>query len=436
MCDLSAGRDDAHAGMDEPGIGVGVAARLQQILNRTSRVDRGEMFEVIVREIAVATGLHHVILGLLETDEASVNYVRTIAVWSNDGMAPNFRYPLAGTPCELVASTDICVFEGNVQASYPADELIAQMGVRCYVGMPVNDVDGKAVGVLAAMDDFVIDEKQQVFVVTLLSVFVVRIAAELQHRAREADLERQVADRTSELQLMVARLQSFNQMVSHDLRDPLGGIGGCIQMAEQGIKEGQLDAAAKMLGLASAEAHRLTRLVEDLLGLSLASDRPLCMGPVALDALVAQAKDVLRLSYGDAAVGAVKCGPMPVANIDASLVRQALVNLIGNAIKFTSKVEQPSIHVQAVQVGSSVVVEVSDNGPGFSSEAAGQLFMPFRRLHGSAFSGSGIGLTIVRRVAECHGGRAWAEGAVGVGAKFSLQLCHRPPYRSQSVIGI
>ncbi|MFG5407523.1 ATP-binding protein [Piscinibacter sakaiensis] len=121
----------------------------------------------------------------------------------------------------------------------------------------------------------------------------------------------------------------------------------------------------------------------------------------------------------------VEIGPLPVIDADPLLVRQVLVNLIGNALKFSSQAAQPRVEVGVAwpDGGGDPVFHVRDNGVGFEPEAAGQLFRPFQRLHGARFPGSGVGLSIVRRIVDHHGGRVWAEGAPGAGACvfFSLQ---------------
>jgi signal transduction histidine kinase len=115
-----------------------------------------------------------------------------------------------------------------------------------------------------------------------------------------------------------------------------------------------------------------------------------------------------------------------VARGDRTLIHVALINLIGNAWKFTSQIELPRI-VIGRHPGEEPVFFVRDNGPGFDMASATQLFTPFHRLHGDAeFAGTGIGLATVRRVVARHGGRIWADAAVGVGATFYFSLPDKP----------
>jgi signal transduction histidine kinase len=115
-------------------------------------------------------------------------------------------------------------------------------------------------------------------------------------------------------------------------------------------------------------------------------------------------------------------GALPALDCDAVLLRQVFVNLLANALKFTRDAATPTIVVQAEHRGGGWTVTVQDNGVGFDPQRAADLFRPFSRLHGARFEGSGIGLTIVQRIVERHGGRVWAEGRPGAGASFHFTL--------------
>jgi signal transduction histidine kinase len=107
---------------------------------------------------------------------------------------------------------------------------------------------------------------------------------------------------------------------------------------------------------------------------------------------------------------------------DPTLLRQVWANLLSNALKFTAGVHQPCIVVECRSADGEAVYSVADNGPGFDERHGGKLFQVFERLHGSEYEGSGIGLAIVRRAVEAHGGRVWAESAPGEGATFLFSL--------------
>ena len=123
---------------------------------------------------------------------------------------------------------------------------------------------------------------------------------------------------------------------------------------------------------------------------------------------------------------ALQLGPLPMVQADAMLLRQVFINLIGNALKFTEGCAAPRIEVQAWNDAGYVVFRVRDNGIGFSPSEAEQLFKPFKRLDGKRFEGHGLGLAIVRQIAERHGGSAWAQANPEGGASFHFSLPQQP----------
>jgi len=256
------------------------------------------------------------------------------------------------------------------------------------------------------------------------------LAGELQRRERaeaelrqlNLDLERRIELRTEELRDMVGGLESFNRMVSHDLRGPLGGLKGLSALALQALDAGDAARARRMLDLMHQESERLVQLVHDLLTLARVNHTELALRPTPLDAVLDEALDMLALSEGDALRARVQREHLPTAQADGALLRQVFVNLLSNAVKFSGGGADVQVRVRGDEQPGEVVVEVRDHGRGFPPERAAELFQPFRRLHGEEVPGTGVGLTIVRRVIERHGGRVWAEGRPGQGASFFFTL--------------
>jgi signal transduction histidine kinase len=160
-----------------------------------------------------------------------------------------------------------------------------------------------------------------------------------------------------------------------------------------------------------------------LLSLARMGDAALQRQAVDLRRLVHQVVDQLRLEQGDRPMPQIEVAPeLPSVNADPELLRPVLANLIGNAIKFTRDAGAGRVQVDATSTADGVTVDVRDNGVGFDAEAAQRLFTPFVRLHEGQFDGHGVGLSIVRRAVERHGGRVWAESQPGQGAVFSFSL--------------
>jgi signal transduction histidine kinase len=257
----------------------------------------------------------------------------------------------------------------------------------------------------------------------LLDEVARRAAAERSLAEINASLEAQVDARTRELRDMVAGLESFNRQVSHDLRGPLGGIGGLVQLASDALQRGDIAAAQRLLAPVGPQVASSSKLVDSLLLLARSADAALHKAPVDLARLTHDVAGALQPAKVAAArVPAVQIDALPVVQADETLLRAVMTNLIGNALKFTTGRSDGRVRIGAQVEPGRVTVTVSDNGVGFEPSAAQTLFEPFARLHGAKFEGTGIGLTIVRRIVERHGGRVWASGEPGVGASFSFTL--------------
>ena len=163
-------------------------------------------------------------------------------------------------------------------------------------------------------------------------------------------------------------------------------------------------------------------LIDDLLAFSRVSRAPLALAPVDMDALARSVAADLSGANPDRAV-AVDITSLAAVPGDGSLLGQVWANLLGNAFKFTKPVAHPVIEVRSDAGPAGISYTVRDNGVGFDSTYVDRLFKPFQRLHSMAqFEGTGIGLAIVARIVQRHGGRVWAEGAPGAGALFGFSL--------------
>ncbi len=254
--------------------------------------------------------------------------------------------------------------------------------------------------------------------------------AEVALRELNESLERRVAERTAELRDMVAGLEGFNRHVSHDLRGPLGGIAGAARMADQALQRGETALAGKVLPVIAQQAESAVQLLAALLQLARVSDAALNPQRLQLEAVVRETLDQLHAAQPESATVPVTIhAPLPEVQADAALLRQVYANLVGNAIKFAGHASEPKVEIGADRHNGEAVFYVRDNGVGFDSEQAGKLFEPFQRLHGTSFPGHGVGLSIVKRIVQRHGGRVWADAAPGRGATFFFTLGAEGPSR-------
>ncbi len=223
-------------------------------------------------------------------------------------------------------------------------------------------------------------------------------------------------------------LESFSYSVSHDLRAPLRAIDGFAEMIEEDYRDKLDEEGRRYLSVIRQNSKRMGSLIDDLLEFSRLGRLPVTTDEVNVDSLVREVvQDVLATETahadGDAASPNIEVGPLPPVVGDRGLLRQVWINLISNAVKYSSKNKNPKILISGSELAAENHYSVRDNGVGFNMEYVEKLFGVFQRLHrNDEFSGTGVGLAIVQRVVTRHGGRVWAEGKVNDGAVFTFAL--------------
>ena len=237
-------------------------------------------------------------------------------------------------------------------------------------------------------------------------------------------LEAQVAQRTKALEGTNAELESFSYSVSHDLRAPLRAIHGFARILLEDHHAKLDPEAQRLLGVIDQNTRRMGQLIDDLLAFSRLGRTDLTTGPVDMKELARLvADDVQRAESDRNGSLEIRIDPLPPARGDRGLLRQVISNLMLNAAKFTRGRPSARIEVGSHPNGDEVVYYVKDNGAGFDARYADKLFGVFQRLHSAEeFDGTGVGLAIVKRIVQRHGGRVWAEGAVNQGATFYFTL--------------
>jgi light-regulated signal transduction histidine kinase (bacteriophytochrome) len=245
--------------------------------------------------------------------------------------------------------------------------------------------------------------------------------AELQRRVQQHTAEIEAANK--ELTCLNQELESFSYSVSHDLRNPLNAINGFSDILLHDFAAQMPSKAQDLLQHVVRSARRMGQLIEDLLRLSHLGRQPLSKQPVNVAALVKEVVDGLREQQSAPRVVDVRIGDLPGCFGDPSLLNQVFINLLSNAFKFTSHREQALVEVGCQLQDGEHVYFVRDNGAGFDMRHAEKLFGVFQRLHrNDEFAGTGVGLSIVQRILQRHGGRIWAEAEVGKGAAFHFTL--------------
>ncbi len=236
------------------------------------------------------------------------------------------------------------------------------------------------------------------------------------------ELQQRVQERSRELEASNAELESFSYSVSHDLRAPLRAIDGLCTLFMRAYA-GQIPAdGLDLLANVCAGTARMQRLIDDLLHLARFSRQPLEMHTLSMQDLVQRVLATLQHQWPERP-RRLEIGALPDCRGDQSLLEHVLTNILSNAFKFTATRDPARIEVGAYEEGAEQVYFVRDNGVGFNMKYADKLFGVFQRLHSeSEFPGTGIGLSIVRRIILRHGGRVWAESRPQQGTTLYFSL--------------
>lgn len=227
---------------------------------------------------------------------------------------------------------------------------------------------------------------------------------------------------TEQLQAANKELEAFSYSVSHDLRAPLRAISGFVSILMEDYGK-DLDSEGKRIcNIIHSNAKKMGQLIDDLLSFSRLIRSELHHSKIDMESMVkiviSEFQSAQNLSQKSFSIQQI-----PEALGDANLIKQVWINLISNAIKYSSKEPNAHINIGAIQKENETTYFIRDNGVGFNMEYSNKLFVVFQRLHGiSEFEGTGVGLAIVQRIINRHGGRVWAESEVGNGATFFFTL--------------
>ncbi len=289
------------------------------------------------------------------------------------------------------------------------------------INSPVLGLDGSVTYIIHRVEevtDFVLKKARTGSATTELQAKMEQMEAEV-FKSTE-----QVQATNRQLEAANKELEAFSYSVSHDLRAPLRHVDGFAALLTKHASKTLDEKGLHLLNTISKSAKQMGRLIDDLLEFSRTGRTALRITEVDQDALVA---GVIREATGDKGPSAIewRVAPLPRVKADPGLLRQVWANLIQNAVKYSGTNAKPFIEVSS-QAGSragEVVFSIKDNGVGFDMNYVDKLFGVFQRLHAATeFEGTGIGLANVRRIVVRHGGRAWAEGAVGQGATFYFSI--------------
>jgi len=358
--------------------------------------------------------------------EPARTHVQTLAVWAGEGPVDNFSYALEGTPCNDIINLKAELIPTNAAELYAGDEMLLQMGVDSYYGVPLIGSSGQMLGLVSVMDTHPMHPSD--WSEPVLKVFAARLANEIERhetlqalKLQEIHLEQQVAKRTQELESINRELEAFSYSVSHDLRAPLRSIDGFSQVLLEDYRELLDETGQDYLQRVRRASQRMGILIDELLQLSRIGRGELKITTCNLSELAARTVTHLREQYPQRQVKTLIAPEMKIQG-DATLIGIMLDNLIGNAWKYSSNNPQAEIEFGSKVSDGQRVYHIRDNGCGFDKRYADKLFGAFQRLHGSEYEGTGIGLATAQRIIHRLGGDIWADAELNKGAIFYFIL--------------
>ena len=398
---------------------------LRRIVVGTSAATGDEFLKSLVKNLATSLGVKFAYIG--EWDKKQSGKVHALAVWAEGKLTENLEYSLEGTPCANVQMGKTCYYPDNIQALFPKDHILTEMGIESYLGVPVFDREKKCAGLLVVMHDRKMPEKLNPEAIT--QVFANRIEAELERHKAEmklekylANLENLVSKRTADLEKSNQNLSEFAFIASHDLQEPLRKVsmfGDILGELNQDLDERSRDYISRMQNA----TLRMHDFINDLLIFSKLSTEDHIFNPINLNKILEETLSVMEAEISESG-GTIKVGTLPDIDADPVQLHQLFQNLISNALKYRKKDVSPFVNIYSQgNYNGNVTINFEDNGIGFDEKFTDKIFQLFQRLHGkNEYEGTGIGLAICKKIAEHHNGVITVNSTLGVGSNFKVVL--------------
>lgn len=395
-----------------------------------------EFFNSVVQYIADMTHLDYVLVGKLDYDKEPGCEVHTIAVTAFRKLADNFTYQVPGGPCEEVLTGDVYFYPDKCRSIFPENLMLQQYKVEGYMGYPLFDSCGTAIGIISVMHQHPIEDPETIE--SILKIVAKRAEMELERNKNEDLLARKNAaleENNEALAKMNKELESFTYISSHDLQEPLRKIQTFITRLIDLESEKISESGRNYLLRTQLSAKRMQNLIRDLLAYSRVNTELFTTENANLYTIIEEVKVDLDEEISEKGVVIEVKGNSDVRIIESQF-HQLLTNLISNAIKFVEQNVAPHIIIENTLVtGKEVPFEhanlrlnyskiiIIDNGIGFDIEYNNRIFEVFQRLHTiKEYPGTGIGLAIVKKIVDNHHGFISANSEPGKGAVFTVYV--------------
>ena len=402
---------------------------IENIAKGVSAETGDEFFRSLVRYLAENLESAYAFAGEL-TGEAK-DSIKTIAVCVDGEIKDNFTYALAGTPCRNVVGKAICTYPANVQRDFPKDTMLVEMGVESYIGSPLFDSKGNALGLLVVMDRKPLQNRTMAE--SMLQIFSARASAELERKRTENALKeaKMTAEKANEAKTR------FVAKTNHELRNPLTSMISMLKLIVSGMCESREQEKEFLKNVYNSSIH-LRGVIEHLLDLSVIESGKLKINMrsvrfINLLELVRQITWIQAKEKGLKLVFNCRCTEdNRMVYCDPDRLRELLVNLVNNAIKFTEK-GSVSVTCKVSKDKDMMTLKITDTGIGIEPEQLKEVFHPFVQAEGNLHGGSGLGLTLAKKLVQAMGGAISIESkGLGHGTMVTILLPQTPVRQADS----
>lgn len=376
-----------------------------------------DYFRTLVRALVETLQIDFAMIGEIATDRKSIH---SLASWNQEGTTEVFHYGLEGTPCEQVVAGEFCVYEGDLDKLFPKDTMVVKSNFDSYAGYSLSSSKGETIGLLVVLNREPFSKSSAIF--TVLRFLAARAAAELERLRGERALRDALRDADSASRAK----DGFLANISHELRTPLNAIIGFSELLSR--HEVEPAKLKEYVGYIRDAGNQLLQTINAILELARAQAGDIRFRP---DELVLH--EILALAIELVEAQALERGIVIEDEVDhalclpgdARLVRQMLVHLLGNAIKFSPENSLVTVRSALSSDGELVRVQVVDRGPGMSKEDIDLALRPFGRTvetRQQAIGGVGLGLPLTVTFMKVHGGDLEIESKKGQGTCVTLSF--------------
>ncbi len=394
-----------------------------------------EFFQLLAQYISDVVKVDNVLIGKLMKDDGEP-HIRTIAVCVQGQKVDNFTFQLKGSPSEIALADGHFICDSDCQTAFPDSLVLKMLEAESYVGVALYAMDGQPVGIISAMQYEPITQADTVL--SIMQIAAKRAELELLRLENEEKLSQQneSLEQTNRwLSKLNKELEAFTYISSHDLQEPLRKIQIFISRILDNEMDSLSENAKNYMMRTQEAANRLQRLVQDLLAYSRLKSGSVPTERHSLRKLVDGLRNELHEELTSREAQLIVSGADDILVVESQF-KQLLNNLIYNSLKFSSPDRAPIIEIHnSLMRGKDVpeegtdpkrpyhCISVSDNGIGFDPQYRKRIFELFQRVHEeSKFKGTGIGLSIVKKIVDNHNGIVTADSTEGLGTTFTIYL--------------